>query len=793
MDNQQIQFSSFESALDQSISDAWGSQRLDAHLNKLEEEAKRLAQEAKKIGSYSQTKHTEGNAEIGDFIGTYVFPEKVKSILILWRDILFQQQKAEILKLEKKSTPQELKELNVLSKDTLVNAADSIRNLYSKEIENIRGQRGGQTKAIEKWKIQHSPWETYEKQIDLFPEQCTMLREKHQELKEVTKTFEEIKSQILEIASSCEKDLEKYNQLAESSIPTIEENTDPEGELKPSRIITALESTINNLEIQDYPELINTSINELIDKLPEWTKVPVATEGGILKYREINFNRSAKQWLDSEILPLMNEVCELSENAGNNFKMSLMNICNKAKIISAEIKEGKTPEVGKSGLAQPISNFQKKVTDTDKQLKGFRKTISQRLKSDFNVSSVYDLTAEFLPVSIQSTIRQYNRIGQNEFLTRTQNWWKKGTQKIKGLIRQVEKEDQLGTSEKVVRYVKSKMNVEDNFYSNIFMTSGYIGDSFLVGREDELERMKDLVENWKAGFRGSAAIIGDRFSGKTLFGELVVNRFFHTNHVRLQRNAKVKFAGRHIDTTRDLEAALAFVKKYAGKDQVLIWIDDLELWRDHNTPLNKNVRSLKKYINDTSSNIFVMVSMSTWLKKHLSKFHNFEAIFQSEINMNKTSASEVSEAILIRHGATHKTLINKLTNEEATTAQLRNLIQRVYNSSNGIIGEALARWSNSIKKAGEDQVVYESESTYTLPDFFTPETGILLTTILLSKRINEYSLRKKFGPAFNEKYKSMLQRLLSMGVLKREIDGALIINPVVVNDVAYQLVKKKYL
>ncbi len=793
MDNQQIQFSSFESALDQSISDAWGSQELDAHLNKLEEEAKLLAEEAKKVGSYSQTKHADGNAEIGDFIGTYVFPEKAKSILILWRDILFQQQKAEILKLEEKSTPKDLKELNVLSKDTLVNAADSIRNLYSKEVENIRGQRGGQLKAIEKWKIQHSPWETYEKQFDLFPEQCTMLREKHQELKEVTKTFEEIKSQILEIASSCEKDLEKYNQLAESSIPTIEENSNSEGELKPAKIISALESTINNLEIQDYPELINSSINELIDKLPEWTKIPVATEGGVLKYKEINFKRSVKQWLDSEILPLMNEVCELSENTGNNFKMSLMNICNKAKILSAEIKEGKTPEVGKSGLAQPIINFQKKVADTDKELKSFRKTISQRLKSEFNVSSVYDLTEMFLPVSIQSTIRQYNRIGQNEFLNRTRTWWKKGTQKIKGLIRQVEKEDQLSTSEKVVRYVKSKMNVEDNFYSNIFMTSGYIGDSFLVGREDELERMKDLVENWKSGFRGSAAIIGDRFSGKTLFGELVINRFFQANHVRLQPDAKVKFAGRHIDTTRDLEAALAFVKKHAGRNQVLIWIDDLEHWWDNDIPLNKNVRSLKKYINDTSSNIFVVVSMSTWLKKHLSKFHNFEAIFQSEINMNKTSASEVSEAILIRHGATHKTLINKSTNEDATTAELRTLIQRVYNSSNGIMGEALARWSNSIKKSGEDQVVYESESAYSLPDFFTPETGILLTTILLAKRINEYSLRKKFGPAFNEKYKSMLQRLLSMGVLKREIDGALIINPVVVNDVAYQLVKKKYL
>jgi len=175
MDNQQILFSNFESALDQSINDAWGSQQLEAHLNKLEAEAKLLAEEAKKVGDTSQAKHADGNAEISDFIGTYIFPEKVKSILILWRNILFQQQKAEIFTLEKKNSAENLKELNVLSKDTMVNAADSIRNLYSTEIENIRGQRGGQLKAIEKWKIQHSPWETYEKQFNLF---CIELRKR---------------------------------------------------------------------------------------------------------------------------------------------------------------------------------------------------------------------------------------------------------------------------------------------------------------------------------------------------------------------------------------------------------------------------------------------------------------------------------------------------------------------------------------------------------------------------------------------------------------------------------------
>ena len=792
MDNQHQLFSNFESALDQSINDAWGSQRLDTHLTKLEEEAKVLANEVKTIGNTCQENLKMGTTVLADYIGAYIFPEKAKAVLILWRDILFEQQKAEILKLEKKVTPKELKELNLQSKNTIVGATDSFRNFLSNESEQIKRRKGGQSKAIEKWDLQTSPWSTYKQQIEAFPEQCTMLRARHTTLKEIVNIFGEIENKIIEIAGNCENELEKYNTLAQTSFSIIEENISG-GDPTPIKISNSLENSISNLEITTYPQILNTTVNELVEQLPEKTDVPVSSEGGILQYKEINFRRSAKQWLDSEILPLMNEICELTENTGNNFKMSLMNISNKAKILSAELKEGKTVDFEKTGLSQPISNFQKKTTVAGKEIKEFKKTIGQRMKEEFNVSTVYDATNAFLPVSIQSTIRQYNRIGQNEFLDRVQGWWNVCNKSVKGLLRRVEIEDQLSTSEKVVRYIKSRTNVDENFYSNIFMTSGYIGDSFLVGRYDELARMKDLIDNWKIGFRGSAAIVGDRFSGKTLFGELVVNRFFRSNVIRLLPNSKVKFSGRHIDTTSDLGEALSFVKKNTVNGQVLVWIDDLELWWNNEIPLNKNVRSLGKFINGNASNVFVMVSMNTWLRKHLIKFHNFEAIFQSEINMNKTSASEVSEAILIRHGATHKTLVKEAEGEEVSTAQLKSMIQRVCSSSNGIMGEALSRWSNSIKKVGEEEVVFAPKSTYKLPDFFAPETSILLSTIILSKRINEYNLRKKFGPAFNEKYKGMLQRLLSMGILVREIDGTLCINPVAVNDIANQLVKKNFL
>ena len=250
--------------------------------------------------------------------------------------------------------------------------------------------------------------------------------------------------------------------------------------------------------------------------------------------------------------------------------------------------------------------------------------------------------------------------------------------------------------------------------------------------------------------------------------------------------------GRRITTGFDLEPVLAFIKKNAPKQPPLIWIDDMELWWDRDLPLSQNVRTLRKFIDGNANRLFFLVSMSNWLNTHLNLFHETSKVFQAEINVDSMSLSEIREAIMIRHGATHKKLVNK-DGEALSRHEFRKMIDKIYKISEGNIGEALNRWSCATKWIDDERVQHKGGLNYGLPDFLSPDSSILLSAIMMERRTNEYRLRRLFGPAFTDKYSPILRRLLGTGVLRRQLDGWLEINETLVNELGHLLEDKGYL
>ena len=781
-----------ENTLNQAIQSAWSSQKLEEHLDAMVAEAANIAKSAHKRGDEC-FKDFEGDApSVDSYIGTYLFPERVKSFLVLWRDVLFEQQKAEMLRLEGDVAASDSKALNEASKVTIEAAADSLADYFSKEKNKIANQKGGIEKAIDQWKLQSNPWATYREQLETLAKQCEEMRTGQKTLKEVSGAFKNIESISKSTISDCLEDLNRWASKAEEVIAYIEDAAEKKAE--PTKIANYIDGLKEEVVIANRLAMLTNSIDEYVDGMPEKMRVPMGTHDGMVQYRDVTFQRSVKQWIDSEVTPLMYEAWEETENSGNSFKMALINILNRTVLLSNQAKEGKPIELNAAELNQPLQSFLKKVAHFRQSLRELQKILQNRLKTNFRFSEVYNAKEEFLAVPLQSTMRQY-RIDRNRVMSDFQVWWQKQTSWVRNLIQRVEQEDAYSTSEKIVRFVTSRKAAESNtMYNNIFQTSGYIGESFWVGRKRELEHMEQIVENWKKGFRGSVALTGDRFSGKSLFGELVANRFFSTNSIRLSPNTLIKFAGRHIETTTNLAEAITFVKKHSINNKVLIWLDDLELWQDREVPLNQNVRALKKAMTNGGGQVFYMVSMSSWLKKRLSSLHDFQGMFQSEINLNRMSLAEVREAILIRHGATHKNLVEEKNEEQEVSSNgFFKMTRQVYNAVNGNIGDALNLWTSSIQKVDDENVIFQSKVAYPFPNFINSENGLLLSTILLAKSINEYDLRKVFGPAFKEKYKNTLQQLLSIGVLERQIDGKLEISAEAVNEVGRVLEQEKYL
>ena len=766
-----------------------------AYLRHLNEALKSAAEQILVVGdaayvqaqAFENEKNTSFESAIS-FLLTFKWAETAKSFLILWRNILFEQEKAQILLQTSHTDEDAIKELRNRSEEMLLDALKELKSLMEEEYSLAQNSESQREKILEPLFLQTNPWPTYQEQIKEIEGQGIILQERHKSLLFVVNEFDKIESLVRKTIIDCQSEISESEMSLDEIINYVNEHAED----NPGKIVTHLEVIEKNILTHDHSSEFTALLASKTQNLPTESKVPVSIYGNIIEIKDINFRKETRQWLDSEILPLLYEVWEVTEGIRTGLKMSLLNIRNRALLLDNEKKEIGESNITTEDLCRPLQLFKETSQDKKKICSDLYVLIDSRLKAQFDAALIYHPAGEFLEIPLQSTINNLV-FSQNEFFTRVKEWWYKQINRVRLLRTSVQREDALSISEKVVRYLENRSTeAVNNQYSGIFLTKGYIGESFRVGREEEVKRMEQLIEHWKMGYRGAALLTGQRFSGKTLFGDLTSNLFFANNTIRLRPDSEIEVLGRRFTTSRKLVSALDYIKKYTLQSQSLIWLDNLELWSSSETTLSENVRTLKQFIDDYSGRIFIVVSMSNALKAHLDKTHDLDRFFQAEINMDGMPKEDIARAIAIRHGATHKKLINS-EQEEITPQAFSKLTDNIYRSSEGNIGEALSNWSNSLEKVSDKEVRLHGKPNYELPDFLNSDSAVLLSAIFLKKRTNEYDLVRLFGPSFGKKYRNILQRLLNLGILKRHLDGRLEIAETAINDIGRLLEKHRYL
>ncbi len=754
------------------------------YLKAIAEEASSLAEGIVALGDFAFEKLEEEETAYSLFHLHYAWADSAKAFLVLWRDVLLEEEKAQILLWDKKTDKKAVEKLREDSYNAISDAAYQL--LEAMNAANEEEEK----KNIENWKHQKNPWPTYKEQILLLPGQCLNIQERYTQLQEVAEIFRQTREKIRGLILATEKENEEFSLRAKDTIGLIGECLPDEGEPRPGRIASRLEDMSALMDLPKLLEELNADVLLLTEKLPEKMRLPMASEGGMIQYKELALQKSVLNWLEAKIMPVVFEIWEIAEHVRNNIKTTLLNIQNRSSVLAAELKEGKAIQATRKDVCQPLDLFLDNAAKWYGELQEQKEVVERRLARSFFLSGIYHPQEEFLSLPFQSSIK-YLKQNKNEFRLRAENSWLQIQQLLRKIRQTVVEEDSLSPSEKLIRFIQSRRPEEAHTnYTSIFLTKGYIGESFWVGREKELKHIAQLIENWNKGFRGAVVLHGQRMSGKSLFGELVANRFFPKNCIRLQPNSLLKIKGRRMTTSYDLGEALEFVRKHSLNFRPLIWIDDLELWREPQIPLSQNIRNLRHHLDNYADDQFFMISMGNWLKDHLEQYHELEQVLHSSIRLDRMDFNEVLEAIWIRHGATNKKLVDA-TGNEAEPRLFRKWVSKLYKSGKGNIGEAINRWAYSIVQVDEENVQFKPSPRYGLPDFLTPDAILLLDAFMMNKRTNEYQLRKMFGPAFKTKYSNLLNQLIGVGVLVRQLDGWLEVNELVVNDLGKILEHKK--
>jgi hypothetical protein len=318
-------------------------------------------------------------------------------------------------------------------------------------------------------------------------------------------------------------------------------------------------------------------------------------------------------------------------------------------------------------------------------------------------------------------------------------------------------------------------------YDTLFLHKNFIGDLFIGPRKEQETLFVKTMEQWKSGFNNAIIVNGDALSGKTTFLQSVAQKYFNKEAVFLSIDSTITFGGRKFKTEKNLQETLRSVQKNLSITRPLLVIDALELWRDDTHTLLDNTRALLKFIESEADTVLVVVSISKQMQKQLDTRLRFSEAFSTNINLNKATFEEIYNALLMRHGASHKSLVSE-SGEELSNKHIEQKVTKLIKEYHYNIGEVLQAWTYGTTMAEDNKVIYK-DSDYAFKDFFTATEIIILKFVFLHKHINELALHSFVGRRFENGYKSSLKRLVNLKVLLRDQNSDLQINSVLNSDI----------
>ncbi len=721
---------------------------------------------------YNKTR-TDKNLDLTTtYILNYLLPESFKDTMLIHRDVLLQLQISQNKKQESlvddKAVRHHLKE----SKAILEKAINSFVQKISAEFNPIQQTDKKRKKLVSKAKHQQNPWAVYKNQFLTIQNQAKEIEKSTQSLSDIILVFKDIKNHTQNICTRLTNELESSKKTISMVMNSVQNLDEP---VKTADTISLIEDILADLDVTNpEQETYAFDIELKIAALKE-NNIPVASEDGLLLIKKIDFNKSTKKWLNYMLLPDLIELWQNRANLVAFYKHNLLNLKSSLTLL----KNNKTLETLPSQI-QSIENLLRSANTNEKLQRKIIGQVQRKFDNEFLVTNIYD-TEDFLKVSLQSSISQLTSSKDNFFID--------VERKIKNILSFFSTKYEISTiddpfkkleeSSKCLEY--RTLKASNIHYDTLFLNKNFIGDLFLIPRETEKQKLQESLNLWKKGHSKAVLVVGDNLSGKSTFIESVAKDYFDKQSIVLEIDSTISVEGRKFTTTKNLAEALQHIKKHTYNFRPLLVIDNLELWRDKNHSLLDNIRAAIEFVESESDQVFVIMTTSNAMQAHLDKRLPFSHSFSSIIDVNKAKFDQIYKAILLRHGASHRSLVTE-KGLPLLNKPLELYVQKLCKNYDYNMGEVLQAWTYAITTADDNKVVYE-EKEYEFEDFFTTEEIIILKYVLLYKHINEIVLKNFLGKRYGSSYKSGLKRLINTKVFLRNPEGNLVLNPVLYHNI----------
>lgn len=720
---------------------------------------------------YSEELNTNETVEI--YLLNYKISDIVKSFFILNRNVLLELSKAEIIHQEKKLDNNAISHHFEQSQKALIDAIDELIQKINFEKNRLLKKKNIKKGLINKMRLHLNPWEVYKQQIITLQQHLKLINDSKHTLYRTVLGFKNIKNIINKVSDTNNKLIEKY----ENAVVQIENSLNEEKalDLIKNEAIEFNQGILTGNNLMHFTEDLIYQV-ELLEKI----EIPVSSKEGMLSIREVDLNKTVQKWLDYQVLTELMDLVRLEESTGSKFQLAIANIKN-----STQLAKNMDVEINYQSLRSTIANLKVVLTSFKSNSETILTKIYDEIQEEFLVSNLFK-NKPFLEVAIQSSINLGGTTLLKEIKARFENL----RSYFNFQYKKTNFQDSFSNIEISSRCITYRMLAkEDENYDILFLTKKFIGDIFLVPREFQEQQFQEAINHWNQGFNKAVLILGDRLSGKSTFLDYTSKKYFGKDIVQLKPNSSSVIDGRKFKTTKDLKEALQYVKNNNVKNtRPILIIDDIELWLDAEHHFLNNIRALINFIENESDEIFLVLATNSALVSSLDNRLGFSKIFSTVINMNNTDKEEVLRAILLRHGASHKTLVSH-DKEPISDSRLQKVINKLSKQHQNNIGVVLQAWSYNTVASEEDKIIYD-EIEFEFVDFFTNEELIVLKQASIFKRITELGIKRVTSLKYETNFKSAIKRLINTKVLLRDESGSLYINPVILSEIGFLLKSK---
>ncbi len=689
----------------------------------------------------------------------YVIPESFKDIFSFVNELYFQVHKAKVYKKEGLKSKEEVRQI-----------VDSSHQLLSANFEELKVLLNPQAYLISKdidvdYNLKHheNPWLIYKDQLEKLQKQIALISECFIAINDQISVFSTLKAIITKHGDSVTKSCESLKEITNSIADALDRKDNPKNIINQISKIIDVDKEIDKTH-QSFTEDLEFEINKL-----KQIEIPMYVIDGHLELEVCNLESSVRKWLDYEVLSNFIDLWALKDNLKNYFRISLTHIKNNLKV-----KLDTNEEVNYTTLYDSLNKLFDEIRRHQLKEEHIVETINIEVEENLKIAHYFG-NVNPLEVPLKNTI---NFKGGDVF-KKVRLWLGKITGPLFS-SEQVHHDSDIETATRCISH--RLMKVENEQYDSLFLNKNFIGDLFLIRRPVLERKIQHTIDLWRNGFNQSALITGTRLSGKTTFINYTSKLHFSKEILSLQPETEIVISGRKFKVDYDLGKVLREIKKYEHQNsETLVLIDDLELWKSEDITLLDNVRNLIRFLESETDHTFVMVSCSIFVKEILDNRLGFSQVFSTVVNVSQSSELEISQAIQLRHGASHKTLYNTKM-EPISNQQMKKLIKKQAQKNKYNLGEVLQAWTYTSVVKDYNKVMI-TDKFLDFPNFFTPSELLVLKHIFMYRSSNEYTLKIEMGYRVDSDLRSTIKRLLNTKVLERDISGNLKINSIILQDV----------